>query len=154
MSVGHFRKGQRLTTENLNPVAAAAKRAEMAFGAAGAGLGTPGTPAAPEPVVVTASAVSQAAMLSAHQYTVRNRGGQEWALDASRLIVPVEPALIEAFTAPEGRPMAFWPAAVRGDAVAAVYPWRARGLLYRFAGENGTPDHAAMLFGLCVARGC
>jgi len=154
VSVGLFRKGERLTTDNLNPVAVAAKRAERAFGAVGGGVGTPGTPAAPEAIVVIASAVSQAAKLSDHQYTVRNRGGQEWTLDPTRLIVPVEPALIEASTAPGGRPMAFWPAAVRGDAVAAVASWRARGVLYRFTGEGGAPDHAAVLFGLCPARGC
>jgi hypothetical protein len=93
-------------------------------------------------------------VLASHAYTVRLPGGQELEIDHTRLMVEVEPLLLDASTAPNGKPMGFWPAEVVGTAQAAATPWRARGLLYRFPGASGQADHAVKLFGLCVARGC
>ncbi len=105
-------------------------------------------------VAVVQRSVSAPAKIADHAYTVTD-GVSRWAIDPTRLIVPVEPALLDASTAPGGRPMAFWPAAVAGEDEANAAPWRAWGVLYRGPGaETDTSDHAVRLFGLCPARGC
>lgn len=105
-------------------------------------------------VAVVERSVTQAAKLEDHAYTVTD-GSQQWPVDADRLIVPVEPALIRASTAPDGKPMAFWPAEVAGQGDASTSSWRAWGVLYRGPGPvENTSDYAVLLYGLCVARGC
>ena len=105
-------------------------------------------------VAVVARSVSEPAVLEAHQYAVSD-GVSRWDIDHTRLIVGVEPALLIADTAPDGKPMGFWPASVAGEGDAEDAPWRAWGILYRGPGATvNTSDYAVRLFGLCVARGC
>jgi hypothetical protein len=94
--------------------------------------------------------------LSAHAYTVA-AFGQIYEIDHTALIVPVQPGLIDV-SDPEGTEQVFTPAAVFGDDVAEVYPWRARGELFRFPipnpGGAPTAGYACKLYGLAPHRGC
>jgi hypothetical protein len=102
-------------------------------------------------VYVVDRSVSQAAKLVEHEYTITD-GVERWSVDHRRLIVDVEPTLIDGVGAPQGKAMAFWPASVAG---VGVISWRAWGILYRGPGSApNTSDYAVRLFGLCVARGC
>lgn len=102
-------------------------------------------------VTVVTRSVEGPARLSEHAYTVTS-GAERWDVDHTRIMVDVEPMLIDGIGAPEGKPMAFWPASVAGSGDAS---WRSWGILYRGPGAAvNTSDYSVELFGLCVARGC
>lgn len=145
----NFSRGDAITADRLNPLVASARRTLGTPGAPGATIASPTGPVIEIPVVVVARAVTSPAVLSAHQYTVRG-GGQEWEVDYTRLMVDVEPGLIDS----GNPPMGFAPAEKAGEGMALMQPWRAWGKLVRFAGADGARDYAVRLYGLVPARGC
>lgn len=101
------------------------------------------------PVFVVERSVSAPARLSAHSYTVTD-GDAQWPVDHTRLVVGVEPELIDG-----SPPMGFVPAEVSGQGLAVDQPWRSWGVLIR--GPGGTPntsDYAVLLYGLVPWRNC
>ena len=150
MTLRDFKRGDTLTADRLNPLVQAARRVERIAGVPNsAGLAERG-PQGPVRVYVTARSVSAPARLSDHAYTVSD-GADEYEVDHTRLIVRVEPALIDG-----SPPMGFVPAEIAGQGLAVSQEWRSWGLLYR--GPAGTPRthlaYAVELLGLCPWRNC
>ena len=153
MSLRDFSKGDTLTTERLNPLVESARRTERLAGMPNAAALAERGPQGPIRVYVTARSVSGPARLSAHSYTVSD-GAQTYSVDHTKLVVRVEPELIDGGG---GRsPLGFVPAEVRGQGLAVDQEWRAWGLLYRGpAGTVGTDlAYAVELLGLCPWRNC